>query len=338
MMFPRDRAVYANLSTSFTDFDALVADLATRGTTGYLRLAIPGYEGVLFFVEGVVVNAFEQGEHGQVTGRNAGRSIAERVKEKNGTLWVYQLTPELVNLLVNAVDGEVLYRDLSTSFTSLDKLVTKMRSEGLSGYIEVILAGDVGTGMIFLKDGEPVEALLFSETQSLTGRNAVETIVQSAGSVGGSFNVVRARAAAGAVAPAVVMRSQAAPNEVLAIWEEVIKGVETVVDRFAKKDGRFLLAFREVLVARAQTYPFLDPFAGDFEYKNGKLRFDGPIPEDLSHGLGDCLADAIAKLAFQLRRADLETRIREELSEIAEKHADVIARLELGPAIQEFVA
>jgi len=338
MMFPRDRAVYANLNTSFTDFDALVADLATRRATGYLRLVYPGYEGVLFLVEGAVVNALEQGAHGHVTGPGAARSIAERVKEKNGTLWVYQLTPELVNLLVSAVDGEVLYRDLSTSFTSLDKLVAKMRSEGLSGYIEVILAGDVGTGMIFLKDGEPVEALLFSETQSLTGRNAVETIVQSAGSVGGSFNVVRAGTTGGAGAPAVAMRSQASSNEVLAVWEEVIKGVESVADRFAKKEGRFLLAFREVLVTRAAMYPFLDPFAGDFEYKNGKLRLDGPIPEDLSQGLGDCLSDAIAKLAFQLRRADLETRIREELSEIAEKHADVIARLELGPAIQEFVA
>jgi hypothetical protein len=338
MMFPRDRAVYANLSTSFTDYDALIADLEARKVTGYLRLAFPAYEGILFLIEGAAVNALEQGEQGKLTGPAAARSIAERVKDKGGALWVYQLTPELVNLLVSVLDGEVLFRELSTAFTSLDKLVAKMRAEGLSGYIEVILSGELGIGMIFLKDGEPVEALLTSETQTLSGRTAVETIVQSAGTAGGSFNVVRAGGPKVAPVAPGAMRSQASSNEILAVWEAVIRGVETVVDRFAKKDGRFLLAFKEVLVARAGTYPFLDPFAGDFEYRGGKLRLDGPVPEDLSQGLGDCLADAIAKLAFQLRRADLETRIREELSGLAEKHSEVIARLELGPALQEFVA
>ena len=338
MMFPRDRAVYANLNTSFTDYDALIADLDARKITGCLSLVFPGYEGILFLVDGSAVNATEQAENVKLTGPSAARSIAERARDKAGTLSVFQLAPELVNLLVNVLDGEVLFRDLSTAFTSLDKLVAKMRSEGLSGYIEVVLAGDLGTGMIFLRDGEPVEAILTNDSQTLSGRTAVETIVQSAGSAGGSFNVVRAGGPKMSLVAPGTMRSQGASSEVLGIWEAVIQGIEAVVDRFAKKDGCFLLAFKEVLVARAGTYPFLDPFAGDFEYRKGKLRMDGPMPEDLSVGLGDCLADAIAKLAFQLRRTDLETRIREELSDLTGKHAEAIARLELGPALQEFVA
>ncbi len=337
MMFPQDRAIYANLNTSFTDFDALIADIAGRKTTGYVRLAFDSYEGILFLVDGAVVNALEQSPAGKRTGNAAAAAIGERVKEKNGTISVFQLADDLVGLLVAAVDGEVLYRDLSTSFTSLDKLVGKMRAEGLSGYIEIRLAEGVGTGMIFLKEGEPVEALLFSETQSLTGRSAVETIVNAAASVGASFNVVRAGAPP-SESEATAIRGTVNSAELLAVWGEAIGAIELVVDRLAKKEGRFQLAFKEVLVARASTYPFLDPFAGEFEYRRGTISFEGSAPEDLSQGLADCLSDAIAKLAFQLRRADLETRIREELSDFATKRAEAIERLELGPALQEFVA
>jgi hypothetical protein len=99
-----------------------------------------------------------------------------------------------------------------------------------------------------------------------------------------------------------------------------------------------LLAFKEVLVSRAVTYPFLDPFAAEFSYAGGHITFEHPLPDDFSKALSDCLSDAIAKLAFQLKRADLEAKVRAKLGGISEKHAAVIDRFALKDDIQEFVA
>ncbi|MGH2634209.1 MAG: hypothetical protein ACRDG3_12425, partial [Tepidiformaceae bacterium] len=84
--------------------------------------------------------------------------------------------------------------------------------------------------------------------------------------------------------------------------------------------------------------PFLDPFAAEFEYRQGVIRFDGSLPEDFNRGLGDCLTDTVARLAFQLKRADLETRVRVTLSELMERNAGVIDQLNLADDLQEFVA
>jgi len=123
----------------------------------------------------------------------------------------------------------------------------------------------------------------------------------------------------------------------LAFWDDVISITESTVDGFAKP-GRFLMAFREVLVSRAVTYPFLDPFAAEFSYAGGHISFDHPLPDDFNKALGDCLSDAVSKLAFQFKRADLETRVRSRLDGISEKHAAIIDRFGLRDDVQEFVA
>jgi len=124
---------------------------------------------------------------------------------------------------------------------------------------------------------------------------------------------------------------------VLAFWSETLARAEETIDLLAKP-GRFVLSFKEVLVSRAVTYPFLDPFAAEFKYAAGHIEFEGPLPDDFSKALGDCLSDTISKLAFQLKRADLEQRVRTKLEGISEKHAAVVDLFDLRDDVQEFVA
>jgi hypothetical protein len=126
-------------------------------------------------------------------------------------------------------------------------------------------------------------------------------------------------------------------DELLAFWDDVLQSVEETVDGLAKR-GRFMLAFKEVLVTRAITYPFLDPFAAEFEYAEGHITFEGPLPEEFSKALSDCLSDTISKLAFQLKRTDLEGRVRTRLAHVGAKHASIIERFSLFDDLQEFVA
>jgi len=338
MMFPKDRTLYANLNTSFTSFEALIGDLQERKLTGYVEVSAPGYTGTLLFSEGEMVNAQEVTGERRVAGPTAARGVTERASQKDGQINVYSAFPDVVLLLNRLMDSRPLYRDLTSAFTSLDRLITKLRSDGLTGYVEVRIGEGDGAGVIYLAGGEPVESVFSVGEVMSNGQEALNAIVQAVNANGGTFNVfVEAGQHQVANVPPQSPAQEGYRAELIAFWEEVISRTESVVDGFSKP-GRFLLAFKEVLVSRAVTYPFLDPFAAEFSYAGGHITFEHPLPDDFSKALSDCLSDAIAKLAFQLKRTDLEGKVRTKLEGISEKHAAVIDRFSLRDDIQEFVA
>lgn len=341
MMFPKDRTIYANLNTSFTSFEALLADLKTRRLTGYVELTFPGYTGTLLVSEGDLVNACEEAGTNRLTGAAAVRAICARAADKDGSVNVYSAFPDVVLLIHRLIDSRPLYKDLTSAFTSLDRLIAKLRTDGLTGYVEVQVTDGAGTGVIYLSAGEPVESVLSTRSEFVVGQEALNTIVQLVSTAGGSFNVfIEAEPAASATPArtAVAGPAQETHREaLLAFWDEVIAGVEAVADGLSKP-GRFSLAFKEVLVSRAVTYPFLDPFAAEFEYTAGHIEFAGPLPDDFSKALGDCLSDTVSKLAFQLKRSDLEHRVRARLEGLSEKHAPVVDRFGLRDDFIELVA
>lgn len=336
MMLPKDQPVYANLNTTFTGFDGLLEDLRARALNGYVLVSFRGYDGVLFVQNGDVVMGVEQEGGERRTGPAAVEGVRSRVAEKNGCINVYRLTTEMAKLLVGCIDAEPVFRDLTAAFTSFEGLVEKLGTDGHTGYLEVLPPGQ-GGAIVFFASGKVRETVLAAEGQDGSG---IEAVFRLAGHPGAVFNVYRMRggespvASAPAAAPATRAND---PAPVLAFWSDVIGSVERVVDGLSKP-GRFGLSFKETLVNRAVTYPYLDPFAAEFDYRDGKVQFEGALPEDFSKGLSDCLSDTIARLAFQLKRADLETRIREALRDFSEKHAEVIARFGLEPDIEEFVA
>ncbi|MEO8540504.1 MAG: hypothetical protein ABI577_12260 [bacterium] len=338
MMFPKDRTVYANLNTSFTSFEALIGDLKERKLTGYVEVTAPGYTGTLLLSEGETVNAQEVAGDRTVVGPAAARGVLERALAKDGMINVYSAFPDVVLLLHRLMDSRPLYRDLTSAFTSLDRLIAKLRSDGLTGYVEVHVLDAAGVGIIYLAGGEPVESV-FSVGQEMTnGQDALNSIVSAVNATGGTFNVfVEAGQHSVSGTPPSAPAQEGYRAELMAFWEEVISKVESTADGLSKP-GRFMVAFKEVLVSRAVTYPFLDPFAAEFNYAGGHISFDLPLPDDFSKALGDCLGDTISKLAFQLKRVDLEAKVRSRLEGLSEKHAAVIDRFGLREDVQEFVA
>lgn len=339
MMFPRDRIIYSNLNTAFTAFDALLEDCRARKLTGYVEVAFPGYTGTLILSEGEILNGVVSAGPDLVSGPAAIRSIAERAPARDGTITVSTAFPDVVLLVNRLMDSRPLYKDLTSAFTSLDRLIAKLRTDAITGYVEVHVTGDAGVGVIYLQDGEPIESVFAApRVPMMSGQDALNAIVAAVNSAGGTFNVyIEASAPAAIGLPRQVPQAESYRQDLLAFWSDVLQRVEQYVDGVSKP-GRFALAFKETLVNRAATYPFLDPFAAEFAYTGGTIEFHGPLPEDFSKALGDCLGDTVSRLAFQLKRADLETRVRAALEGISERHAAVIDRFGLREEFQEFVA
>jgi hypothetical protein len=336
MIFPKGQTVYKDLNTSFTNIGELLLDLKANGFTGYVQVSFSEYEGILLLDSGNIVNAVAETEGRRKTGQEAVSNVTARAKDRNGAISVYGLSGEMVINLAGMVESEVVYKDLSTEFTSLDKLIAKLQSEEHTGYVEVVMKDDHGAGLIFLQAGQPIENILSINGDTVSGAVVLRRIIETASAVGAVFNVYQVTAEEASAESTQIMASFDLP-QLLEVWGEIISSAERVTDGLSS-EGRFVNTFKDVLMERADDFPFLDPFAAEFEYRDGQVAFHGESVKNFSQGLGECLNATIGRLAAETPRVDLTGMIKTELQAVRERHAGAIEKFALEATLPEFLA
>ena len=90
--------------------------------------------------------------------RFAGQKAIERLLEAgddyNFSVNIYEIGTEEIYFWASIPAAEKIYKDLSTEFTDLEGLIKKMRSEKLTGYIDVSIGSGKEMGLIFLINGK----------------------------------------------------------------------------------------------------------------------------------------------------------------------------------------
>ena len=87
-----------------------------------------------------------------------------------------------------------------------------------------------------------------------------------------------------------------------------------------------------------EQYPFFDPFAQEFEYVDGKIRFSAaPPPIDFVLGLTQALKRAIRELERTAQSVGLRQVITDALSKLQQLRQAEFARFGLAPAMAEIV-
>lgn len=265
MILPKNQPVHENLNTSFTNFDQLLSDLRANQFTGYVNLNAWKYEGILFVDSGNLVNVVEETEGKRRTGLGALESLRARAREKDGAIGVYRLDGDLVALLAGSAQRSALYEQLSTDLTTFARLIAKLQKESLTGHVEVQLP-DKSSGMIFLEKGATISSFYSVNGATLMGDTAIEKLANSSNE-GATFNVYRSDATASIGQDFVKL-------ELIHAWQNLLALFESKVDQATSK-GTFASEFKRGCLDNLKEYPFLDPFAGGFEFKDGQIHFEG---------------------------------------------------------------
>jgi hypothetical protein len=335
MIFPKGEIVHKNLSTSYTNLNGLLLSLKSEGFSGYVKIGFLDYEAVLFMDSGDVINAVEQIGDRKRFGQRAISNIISKAKEQDGMINVYQLSPEMVTVLASTVKREILYKDLSTDFTSLQRLLGKLGEERHTGYIEIALRSGKGSGVIFFQEGEPIETILTENDGDLvSGTNLLNRVLEEAQGAGAVFNVYSADLAASSDQMGEVGEGGDL-GDLLRVLGDTMSAIETVVDGLLTK-GVFGSELRRVLVKKSNEYPFLDPFAAEFRYKDGKIVFTGNTDiRELTRGLGECLGLTIQALSHQFSRKGILGQIKRELDQIKADFGKEIKQFSLEATMPE---
>jgi hypothetical protein len=337
MILPKGAVVHENLRTAFVDLNNFLQTLKEDNFTGYLQVSFWDYDGILFLEAGEIVNAFEQAQGKRRGGEEAVDNIVRMSKQKDGRINVYRLPPEMVTILAGTSMKEPTYKDLSTEFTSLDKLIEKLNKENHSGYIDIALSDNKGGGIIIFQEGEIVDAVMSDEkSEGVYGKEMLNKIIDDVQKKGGTFNVYRAGLESGGSDRMGTARSSDL-REVIEIVQEVIGTVESVAEGINKRKGSFRDNFNKAQVTKSDEYPFLDPFAAEFDYRNGVIKFDGKVSADLFiRGIKDCLQEALEKMAGEISQDDLYRQIKAALQATVTKFGDKIDALGLKSLMPEF--
>jgi hypothetical protein len=321
MVIPKGKAIHEDLSTSYTDINELLSDLSQNSFTGYCQVNFWEYLGTLFIDRGRIINALEEVGDTRVSGERAIKSILERAKQKDGTVSVYTLSDEMVATLASVLNSSAKYRDLTTELTSLEKLISKLKKEEHSGYVEVLLNDDNGNGCIYFQDGRAMESVFrTSDGEVLSGPNGLKKILGLSTEKGAVFNVYESDLSS-------IVVDNSVTGEVLQVFETTLNMLQEVIDNQFGKE-KFSDEFKRTLATNANKYLFLDPFAGEFVYKDKQLTFDGEIALD-EFTTGVC--DVITQTLEHFREQDntVADAIGSHLQAFKEEHIEIIDRLQL---------
>ncbi len=344
MIFPKGRVKHQNLLTAYTDLSALLAALKTESFSGTIEIEFPEKKGILFIDTGEMINGEAKTEGGtkRMVGPEAIRYLLSVSSQKDGVLNIYQLSPEQVVVLASNLQHEIVFKGLTTDFTRLDRLLLKLKEEKHTGFIEVFTKSQKPMGVLFLQEGDPAEMFTVTESApSVFGRKSIPSFVENAVKDGAILDVYRSQGKKGFAEPVPSQspgQNQNALREMIQIFQGVLSNAEKLVDG-ASRRGTFRAVFKRSLVEKSEQYPFLDPFGGEFDYRDGTIEFTGEARETaFTQGLGECLQTTLAYVEEELpKNKMLPLKLRAEIESSLEPHRATITRLGLESYIPSFL-
>ncbi|UCH79219.1 MAG: hypothetical protein JSU81_04530, partial [Candidatus Coatesbacteria bacterium] len=195
-----------------------------------------------------------------------------------------------------------------SGLTTLDKLLEKNAAEKLTGFVEVSLEGGRGTGIVLMQEGDVLEAFFSDASGKVSSGTATLPGLKEGSAAGAVFNVYRADVA-GAFAESTEIMESFEIGGLLEVLHDVIVKIRAAADMAAGQDV-FDDRFAAELIVQASAYPFLDPFAGEFEYRNGHIEYsDSASMKEFIKGVSDSIIATVNKLGEEYPKEDLADKI-----------------------------
>jgi hypothetical protein len=344
MIFPRGEALHKSLSTAFTDFSALLSTLKAGDFNGIIEIEFPDSKGVIFVDSGEIINAEAKigTDSKRTIGKEAIQTLMTLSNQKDGMINIYRLSPERVAIVAGNLQHEILFKGLSTDFTRLDRLLLKLREDKHNGFIEIRTKEHQAMGVLFLEGGEPIEMFTTPESgPSVFGRKSIPIFVENAIKQGAIFDVYRSQGKilkkeikeVKEVKEKIVLGRGEELKDLITILQEILFQADKLVDGTSRKKGLFNKIFKGSLIEKSEEFPFLDPFAGEFEYREGTLRFTGEVGiKDFTKGIVECLVATLSRLEKELPKDKiLPLKLKAGIESSLEQHNEVLKRLGVEP-------
>ncbi|MBU1172134.1 MAG: hypothetical protein KKD44_21475 [Proteobacteria bacterium] len=320
IVIPKETPLITNLNSYYLNIDKLFEHYQGVVDSGCIYFKSPSSEGVVFFDEENLINGTFRNKTSLIKGKEAIDLLMGESGSNNFSVSIYEIIPERITYWANLADAEDLHKDLSTEFTDLDSLIKKMVSEKLTGYIDVTF-NKAEKAVLFLLNGEIIGTTTSEDKWQLNRTEALQQLlIDKSRTKGAILNVKKiplkliienyTHTGPEHVNPSDVINIEtilpAQPVEVekplnimgmlqhlMLIYEKFIVG-----NRKIREDFDTIL--KRKFMEKVDRFDFLDPFAAEFMYSNGKITYTGNTDKaKLASGLVECLNEIAGENGMQ---------------------------------------
>jgi hypothetical protein len=196
-----------------------------------------------------------------------------------------------------------------------------MKSEGLTGLIEVRGPKDRPVGVILFENGGILEifcSLVGNGSEPIEDR--MGALLETSRNGGSTFSVRQISPPSAADAAPVTAAGGNTTERDFTMFEELIDIFERAVIS-NRKDFKNL--FRRCCIDNAERFDFLDPFVGEFDYSQKKVTFTGDADDK---ALARGLLTILTELADELQ---ISNQVRHAMNRWANRWESVLGRYDI---------
>lgn len=300
IVIPEDKPVVLGIRTYYTHMNKLIDYYQKKIGTGCIHFAHPDAKGVLYFSP----KGLDDGAYSDAILQKAGKEAIDHLlfiaQSHDYSMDIYAIDAENYSFWSRLRQAKTIHSNLSTEFTDLKKLILKMSGEKLFGFIDVLPGESSGKGRLFFSDGKFIGGVYSSKGNRLSrSKTDLEDLIRNITQTKGIFNVygiapseIQTIVDGGAAVP-----SHSLSDQGIAVLQELMRIGEEVATTCKKGGIDFQTILKKKFVRDVDRFPFLDPFAGEFDYRDGKIEFKGHTDEKiLARGLFESLSDLMEDL------------------------------------------
>ena len=353
--------VYENLSTDWAHLGKLIKRLSAEKKTYFFSISFESTENKrgMIFVEGDKVEAICSIGDDQNIGKDALDKLLADSEMESAQFTLYRQASSPITRIdennIEASINQIAAQAVSPTPISIPEPVKVVTPEAASAPT-VLPATAQTSAAVNVAVSAPAPSVTtphyesFSPSGGQAEANVVEVVAEAKPKpvvFDDVLEVVETKPVAAPVAaqvanPSAVSAAQLTPaplpeiprsgnemRDLMNLMSQVVAAVEQGMG-VAGRGSSFPTALRAGLLAVTERYPFLDPFAAEFEYQDKEIVFVGTAqPNEFATGLTEALRQMVEDLIYS-SNGRVRDYIAEELRKVEQAEANDIRRFNLG--------
>jgi len=289
MYFPDLNPILKGLNTYYIKTDKLIEHFQGEIGTGVIYFKGPVTEGAVFFESDHYTKSFFKKNNKIIFGKDAFSLIMENCEKSNYEIYIYYLEPDEVYLWSEILMSVPSNIGVSLNSKSLGGMVNGFCKSKETGYFVVSdskkiygiffaygeVAGYLINGDIFLKDSKDFNEFL-DEILKLIENNQAKADIFKKTSLSSHDELIKKEVEKPEPSK---LESHFPTEDSIKIMGEFIYIFENYVSKSKRIKYDFLPMLKKKFIEHIDEYDFLDPFAAEFVYSNGKIKFSGVTDE-----------------------------------------------------------
>ena len=173
MLLLRNDPLVENIKSDYIRIEKLMLEMKEKKLTGFFEVNLGKFSDILIYNSGKVVKVLQINSNFRAI--NKDKVVLDLVKSE-AVFSVYRMKESYLKALLFSIENVPLYKNLSSDFVDIRKLLKKLEKDKFSGVIYVRW-NKRSEGIILMDSGSPKASAYMEEKIVMEGAEALETII-----------------------------------------------------------------------------------------------------------------------------------------------------------------